>query len=179
MSNHTGVAPSMSLVQVKDKFKMAKNEIETFLDFDAAIDVEYLEGQLAKTREADDNSNEPPTAPAVQEQLDEALGRLEQSRVRFVFQAISHVAWARVEAENPPSEEQVEAAKGRGVQPPPNDATTYMPAVIAKLLINPVGTEPDWVEWLGTIPDGLLNHLFAGAVGAQYKQLSPGKSVTA
>ncbi|MEU7044932.1 hypothetical protein AB0A77_28290 [Streptomyces varsoviensis] len=159
----------LSLADVRAKIQRPRDHVDIVMDAEAADEIAALEKVLTKTIELDEQSNEPDQAPEVARRLREVEERAEASVVRFVLQAISHRAYAKLQAETPPTEEQLAEAKGReGGELPAFDPEAFSPKLVRAQLISPtVGSDEEFNAFWDELSDGQMRQLWMTALGVQ------------
>ncbi|MCA1218702.1 hypothetical protein [Streptomyces sp. 8L] len=160
------VSAATTVAALRGKFARPRTSVPLYLDGGAVAEAAGLEQILTRAREADEMSNEDPTAPAIEQQLLDAHERAEASRVDFELQALTHRAWARMVAEHPPTPDQLADAP---VSAKPDFNVDTLPGALvrAQLLRPDPGTEQEWSEFWDDLSDGQMAQLWGNAYALQ------------
>ena len=149
----------------------ARKTVTIVLDDAAAAEIADLEKKLAEAEAFDADHNAAPTAPAVEEQLEQARDEFREMIVEFTFEAMGRKAYDELVDAHPPTPKQKE--DGYSYNP-----ETHAAALIVASCIDPEMSLADaqaiWEEW-GTAEAQLL-YMTAVAVNAAGERRVP-KSV--
>ena len=129
------------------------------MDAAAAAEIGALE-ELLDRAQRHDEANGTETARDVAKRLQELEAQAEDSRVRFVLEAITHRTYQQLRTDHPPTKEQTEAAAKRGGEEEPAfDPDTFAPALVAAQLIEPKPADPEeFAAFWDDLSDGQLVH---------------------
>lgn len=163
--------PALTFADVRAKIQRPRRHVDMVMDAQAAAEVGALEVLLERAQRHDDvNGTE--TARDVAKQLQEAEAQAEESRVRFVLEAVPHRAYQRLREEHPPTREQIEAAAKAGAavgEEPAFDPDTFAPALVEAQLVEPVATPAEFAAFWDDISDGQLALLWNTALQVQFQ----------
>ena len=140
------------------------------MDAAAAAEIGALE-ELLDRAQRHDEANGTETARDVAKRLQELEAQAEDSRVRFVLEAITHRTYQQLRTDHPPTKEQTEAAAKRGGEEEPAfDPDTFAPALVAAQLIEPKPADPEeFAAFWDDLSDGQLAQLWGAAIQIQFQ----------
>lgn len=103
---------------------------------------------------------------ALKAQLDSAQALLDEQTAWFTFQGLGRSAFARLLAEHPPTQADLQKARDAGQPPSDYDPNTFAPALIAASSLTPKLTEDDVLDLYDNPSwnDDELGSLFAAAL---------------
>lgn len=127
-----------SIDDVLDAHRPVTRSVRVVVDGQLLGDLDRLEEQLAEARRQDDRLNRPPQAPAIAEQIRQLRDRANTEAVEFTFEAIGRKAWSDLQAQHPPTDEQIAEGRDDGIRPDFNPET-FPAAAIAASCVEPSG----------------------------------------
>jgi hypothetical protein len=162
--------PTTTFADIRAKIQRPRRIVELIMNAEASAETEALEELLERAQRHDD-ANGTETAREVAKRLQEAEAEAEESRVRFVLEAVTHRAYQTLRADHPPTKEQIEAAAARGGEETPAfDPDTFAPALVAAQLIEPKPETPEeFAAFWDDLSDGQLGQLWLAAIGIQFQ----------
>jgi hypothetical protein len=160
---------AVSLSEVRTRIQRPRRVVHLVLDTEAAAELEELEALLEKVRELDEQSNEPDQAPAVAERLAALHRQAEDSRQRFVLQAVSWRRYQQLRAAHPPTPGQIEERAKSGAQDEPAfNPDTFPGALVREQMLEPaVASDEEFAEFWDDLSDGQMNVLWTAAFTVQ------------
>ena len=161
-------APPLTFAQVRSRIQRPRRVAELVLDAGAAAEIDALELLLGRAT-LHDEVHGTATARQVAQSLQEAEEAAEASRVRLVFQAVSHVAYQELRAAHPPTARQIEQATKDNEGIPAFDPDTFAPALVAAQLVEPAPDPAEFEQFWAELSDGQLNHLWTTAMAVQLR----------
>ncbi|WP_405673278.1 hypothetical protein [Streptomyces sp. NBC_01530] len=162
--------PTLTFADIRAKIQRPRHIVDMVLDAESAAELDALE-QLLERAQRHDDANGTETARDVAKQLQERESQAEESRVRFVLEAITHRAYQQLRADHPPTKEQIEAAAARGGNDEPAfDADAFAPALVEAQLIEPKpATAEEFAGFWDDLSDGQLSQLWGAAIAIQFQ----------
>lgn len=137
----------MNLDEVLAKAKPNTATVVVFLDGEIADRIHALEVDLRNAELAHDTIGESPDVARIRGDLDEARAQAAASQVEFRLQAIGSLAWARLLAEHPPTDDDRKAGTD-------HNPRTFPPAALAASLVEPEATVEQVEQLADTISFG-------------------------
>lgn len=162
--------PALTFAQMRAKIQRPRRHVDLIMDAAAAAEVAALE-ELLERAQRHDEANGTETAVDVAKRLQETEAQAEQSRVRFILEAIPHRAYQALRADHPPTKEQIEGAAARGGEGQPAfDADSFAPALVEAQLVEPKPETPEeFAAFWDDLSDGQLAVLWSGALQLQFQ----------
>lgn len=161
-------APPLTFAQVRARIQRPRRVAELVLDAKAAAEIDALELLLARAT-LHDEVHGTTTARQVAERLQGAEAAAESSRVRLVFQAVSHLTYQELRVAHPPTARQIEEAAKDGSGFPVFDPDTFAPALVAAQLVDPAPDPEEFAGFWAELSDGQLTHLWTTAMAVQLR----------
>lgn len=149
---------------------------KVWLTLNAAIAAEIadLQREYEAAVMTDEDVNEPPKAPEIQERIQVLEDEAADSQLQFTFEAIPNLKYRQLIQKCPPSEEDIDEAKRRETAFPDFSIETFPIELIAAMVVEPIGTSKEWFEFCQTLSDGQLTLLFTTAFQLQLEVENPG-----
>lgn len=162
--------PALTFADVRAKIQRPRRHVDMVMDAEASAEIGALE-QLLERAQRHDEANGSETARDVAKRLQDAEAQAEQSRVRFVLEAVTHRAYQKLRADHPPTKEQVEAAAGRGGdEEPAFDPDTFAPALVEAQLVEPAPADSEeFAAFWDALSDGQLALLWNATLQVQFQ----------
>ena len=162
--------PALTFAQMREKIQRPRRHVDIVMNAEAAAEIGALE-ELLERAQRHDEANGTETARDVAKRLQEMEAQAEDSRVRFVLEAIPHRAYQALRAEHPPTKEQVEAAAKRGGEEEPAfDPDSFAPALVEAQLIEPKPADSEeFAAFWDALSDGQLGQLWGTAIQIQFQ----------
>ena len=162
--------PALTFAQVREKIQRPRRHVDLVMNAEAAAEIGALEELLERAQRHDD-ANGTETVQDVARRLQEMEAQAEDSRVRFVLEAIPHRTYQALRAEHPPTKEQIEAAARRGGDGDPVfDPDAFAPALVEAQLIEPKPESPEeFAAFWDALSDGQLGQMWGAALQIQFQ----------
>jgi hypothetical protein len=162
--------PALTFGDIRAKIQRPRRHVDMVMDAEASAEIGALEELLERAQRHDEvNSTE--TARDVAKRLVDVEAQAEASRVRFVLEAVPHRLYQKLQLENPPTKEQIEAAAKRGgSEEPPFDPDAFAPVLVEAQLVEPKPETPEeFAAFWDDISDGQLSLLWNTALNVQFQ----------
>lgn len=139
-------AKKQTLASIKAKKKAVTKTVAIQVDGEIANEIAALRSLYSAAQSADRISNEPDTAPQIQDQIDKLLVQSQETIVVFTFKSIGRLNYDELVSQHPPTKE----AKKDGAD---FNAETFPPALLAAACSDPeisleeavdMFDDPDW-----------------------------------
>lgn len=153
---------------VRTQHRPAQQSVRVPMRADLLDEIESLEKQAVRAKEADKLSNEEDQAPKLAARIQELEAELADSEVTFTFRAIGARALAKLTADHPPTDEQKAEAEANEMRATRNEET-FQPALLHASCIAPEGSTLDgWTEVCETWSVGQFSPLWQACLYANF-----------